>query len=134
MPLDVGNMYFVDVITVHRFEDLLATFSKCGPSAQMTMPARHALKFCAKRRAALAHMSFCCSLLVFLGNSWYDRTLAIVTDPVPDPDTVTSFWGPQWNYPSMALTRLIRVRGVFLKIWIYRDKLNSATNKPLFRV
>ena len=33
-------------------------FSKYGPSAQMTMPARHASKFCAKRHAVSPHIFF----------------------------------------------------------------------------
>jgi len=47
-------------------------FSKYGPSAQITMPARRASKFCAKRCAALPHI--CVPQLHFLGNSWDDRT------------------------------------------------------------
>ena len=44
-------MYLVNLVDVHGFEALLVFFSKSGQSGQMTMPARRASKFCAKRRA-----------------------------------------------------------------------------------
>ena len=51
-------MYLVDVVICYRFEGPLVKFSKYGPSAQMTMPARRASKLCAKRRAASPHIFF----------------------------------------------------------------------------
>ena len=44
-------MYLVNFIDVHGFEASLVNFSKSGQSVQMTMPARRASEFCAKRRA-----------------------------------------------------------------------------------
>ncbi len=44
-------MYLVNFDNFHRFDALLVFFSKSGQSGQMTMPARRASKFCAKRRA-----------------------------------------------------------------------------------
>ena len=44
-------MYLVNFIDFHGFEASLDFFSKSGQSVQMTMPARRASKFCAKRRA-----------------------------------------------------------------------------------
>ena len=44
-------MYLVNLCDVHGFEALLVFFSKSGQSGKMTMPARRASKFCAKRRA-----------------------------------------------------------------------------------
>ena len=44
-------MYLVDLVDFHGFEALLVFFSKSGQSVQMTMPARRASKFSAKRRA-----------------------------------------------------------------------------------
>ena len=44
-------MYLVNFTDVHGFEASLDFFSKSGHSGQMTMPARRASKFCAKRRA-----------------------------------------------------------------------------------
>ena len=49
--LDFLSMYLVNLINFHVFEALLVFFSKSGQSGQMTMPARRASKFCAKRRA-----------------------------------------------------------------------------------
>ena len=44
-------MYLVNLAVVHGFEASLDFFSKSGQSVQMTMPARRAPKFSAKRRA-----------------------------------------------------------------------------------
>ena len=44
-------MYLVNLVDFRGFEALLVFFSKSGHSGQMTMPARRASKFCAKRRA-----------------------------------------------------------------------------------
>ena len=41
----------MNLINFHIFEASLDFFSKSGHSGQMTMPARRASKFCAKRRA-----------------------------------------------------------------------------------
>ena len=51
-------MYVVDFVIFERFQGPLVFFSKYGRSAQMTMPARRASKFCAKRRAALLPIFF----------------------------------------------------------------------------
>ena len=45
------NTYIVNLVDFHGFEVPLDFFSKSGQSSQMTMPARRASKFCAKRRA-----------------------------------------------------------------------------------
>ena len=50
-PLDFLNTYIVNLFNLHGFDVLLDFFSKSGQSGQMTMPARRASKFCAKRRA-----------------------------------------------------------------------------------
>ena len=44
-------MYLVNLVDFDGFEAPLVNFSKSGHSGQMTMPARRASKFCAKRRA-----------------------------------------------------------------------------------
>ena len=44
-------MYLVNLVDVHGFEALLFFSSKSGQSGKMTMPARRASKFSAKRRA-----------------------------------------------------------------------------------
>ena len=44
-------MYIVNLVIFCQFEPPLDYFSKSGQSDQMTMPARRAPKFCAKRRA-----------------------------------------------------------------------------------
>ena len=44
-------MYIVNLVIFCQFESPLDFFSKSGQSDQMTMPARRASKFCAKRRA-----------------------------------------------------------------------------------
>ena len=49
--LDFLNMYLVNFTDFHGFEASLDFFLKSGHSGQMTMPARRASKFCAKRRA-----------------------------------------------------------------------------------
>ena len=49
--LDFLSMYLVNLADFERFEALLVFLSKSGQSGQMTMPARRASKFCAKRRA-----------------------------------------------------------------------------------
>ena len=51
-------MYIVNLVDFHQFEGPLVKFSKYGQSVQMTMPARRASKFCAKRRALLPKMFF----------------------------------------------------------------------------
>ena len=56
--LDLLSMYLVNLVNFHRFEALLVFFSESGQSDQMTMPARRASKFSAKRRAVLPHMFF----------------------------------------------------------------------------
>ena len=43
--------YIVNLVDYHGFEALLVFFPKSGQSGQMTMPARRASKFCAKKRA-----------------------------------------------------------------------------------
>ncbi len=45
------NTYIVNLVDFHGFEAPLVKFSKSGQSVQMTMPARCASKFSAKRRA-----------------------------------------------------------------------------------
>ena len=50
--LDLLSMYFVDLVNFKRFQGPLVKKTKYGPSVQMTMPARRASKFYAKRRAA----------------------------------------------------------------------------------
>ena len=57
-PLDFMNMCFIHFVTFKRFQGPLVKFSKYGRSAQMTMPARHASEFCAKRRALLLLIFF----------------------------------------------------------------------------
>ena len=57
-PLGFLNTYFVDLVNFHGFEALLVFLSKSGQSAQMTMPARRASKFVAKRRAVSPEMFF----------------------------------------------------------------------------
>ena len=49
--LDFLSMYLVNLVDFHGFEASLDFFSKSGQSVQMTMPARRAPKFSAKRRA-----------------------------------------------------------------------------------
>jgi hypothetical protein len=44
-------MYLGNLVDFDGFEAPLDFFSKSGQSVQMTMPARRAPKFCAKRRA-----------------------------------------------------------------------------------
>ena len=73
-PLDFWSMCFVDVVISKQFYGILVKCSKYCRSAQMTMPARRASKFCAKRRAALPPHLF--SKSDFLGNSWKYGTLA----------------------------------------------------------
>ena len=57
-PLGFLNTYFVDLVDFHGFEALLVFFSKSGQSVQMTMPARRASKFSAKRLAVLLLIIF----------------------------------------------------------------------------
>ena len=52
------NTYIVNLVDVHGFEVPLDFFSKSGQSSQMTMPARRASKFCAKRRALSPELIF----------------------------------------------------------------------------
>ena len=52
------NTYIVNLVDFHEFEAPLDFFSKSGQSDQMTMPARRASKFSAKRRALLPEMFF----------------------------------------------------------------------------
>ena len=56
--LDFMSMYVIYFVIVNRFQGPLVFFSKYGRSAQMTMPARHSSKFCAKRRAVLLPIFF----------------------------------------------------------------------------
>ena len=58
MPLGFLNTYIVNLIDFHQFEGPLVKFSKYGQSTQMTMPARRASKFSAKRRAVLLPIFF----------------------------------------------------------------------------
>ena len=48
----------MNLVDFHGFEALLVFFSKSGQSDQMTMPARRASKFSAKRRALLPEVFF----------------------------------------------------------------------------
>ena len=57
-PLDFLNTYIVNLVDFHEFEALLDFFSKSGQSDQMTMPARRASKFSAKRRAIIFLLIF----------------------------------------------------------------------------
>ena len=57
-PLGFLNTYIVDFVDVHGFEALLVFLSKSWQSDQMTMPARRASKFSAKRRAVSPEMFF----------------------------------------------------------------------------
>ena len=50
-PLGILNTYIVNLVDVHGFEAPPVKCSKSRQSVQMTMPARRASKFCAKRRA-----------------------------------------------------------------------------------
>ena len=52
------NTYIVNLVDFHGFEVPLDIFSKSGQSSQMTMPARRASKFCAKRRSQCLKMFF----------------------------------------------------------------------------
>ena len=52
------SMYLVNFIDFHGFEAPLVLFSKSGQSDQMTMPARRASEFSAKRRAVSPEMFF----------------------------------------------------------------------------
>ena len=52
------NTYIVNLVDFHGFEVPLDFFSKSGQSSQMTMPARRASKFSAKRRAVLILIIF----------------------------------------------------------------------------
>ena len=52
------STYIVNFVDFHGFEPPLDFFSKSGQSGQMTMPARRASKFSAKRRAVLLHIIF----------------------------------------------------------------------------
>ena len=52
------NTYIVNLVDVHGFEVPLNFFSQSGQSSQMTMPARRAPKFSAKRRAVLLLVIF----------------------------------------------------------------------------
>ena len=51
-------MYIVNLVIFCQFEPPLDFFSKSGQSEQMTMPARRASKFSAKRRALLPEVFF----------------------------------------------------------------------------
>ena len=48
----------MNFVNAHRFETLLVLVSKSGQADQMTMPARRASKFSAKRRAVSPEMFF----------------------------------------------------------------------------
>ena len=48
----------MNLVDFHGFECLLVFFSKSGQSVQMTMPARRASEFSAKRRALLPEVFF----------------------------------------------------------------------------
>ena len=52
------STYIVNLCDFHGFEAPLVKFSKSGQSVQMTMPARRASKFSAKRRALLPEVFF----------------------------------------------------------------------------
>ena len=51
-------MYIVNLVIFCQFEPPLDFFSKSGKSDQMTMPARRASKFSAKRRAIIFLLIF----------------------------------------------------------------------------
>ena len=57
-PPDFLSMYIVNLVIFCQFEPPLDYFSKSGQSDQMTMPARRASKFSAKRRALLPEVFF----------------------------------------------------------------------------
>ena len=57
-PLIFLSTYIVNLVNCHQFDGPLVFFSKSGQSVQMTMPARRAPKFSAKRRAILLHIIF----------------------------------------------------------------------------
>ena len=57
-PLGFLNTYIVNLVDFHQFEGPLVKNSKYGQSTQMTMPARRASKFSAKRRAVSPEMFF----------------------------------------------------------------------------
>ena len=57
-PLGFVNTYIVNLVIFHEFEGLLVFCSKSGQSDQMTMPARRASKFSAKRRAVSPEVFF----------------------------------------------------------------------------
>ena len=52
------STYIVNLVDFHGFEAPLVKFLKSGQSVQMTMPARRASKFSAKRRAVSPEMFF----------------------------------------------------------------------------
>ena len=57
-PLGFVETYIVNLVNFHDLFGLLVFLSKSEQSDQMTMPARRALKFAAKRRAVLLLMIF----------------------------------------------------------------------------
>ena len=57
-PLGFLKTYIVKLVDFHQFEGPLVKTSKYWQSVQMTMTARRASTFCAKRRAVLPEMFF----------------------------------------------------------------------------
>ena len=51
-------MYLVDLVNFHGIEALLVFLTKSGQSDQMTLPARRASEFSAKRRAIMLPIVF----------------------------------------------------------------------------
>ena len=57
-PLGFLKTYLANLVNFHGFEGPLVKSSKSGQSGKITMPARRASEFCAKRRALLLEMFF----------------------------------------------------------------------------
>ena len=105
-PLFCLSTYFVDFVDFHWFEALLVFLSKSGQSDQMTMPARRASKFSAKRRAVL---------LLIIFQSLISHSIPWIIEHWPECQPELCYI---WRWWSLEITRpcrtiLFRHRFVF---------------------